>query len=93
MTKLGKFMISEKTRVTLSIATFCIVIGATSTGAWAISALKGNLEHRLSTIESHEQIHEEEIKDMQILQSATQTSLVRIETDISWIRAELSKGE
>lgn len=78
MGKWGEFMISEKTKVTLNIATLIVVVGFAFKVAFFIS----DTDSRLGVLEEHDQVYLE-----------TQRDLAEIKTDLKWIRAALAEGE
>lgn len=88
---LGDRLINEKTRVGITLANFLILIIFVVTSVAAASSWKTSIENTLE--HNQESIYENEcaIEEATAVQIKNQTALVRIETDIQWIRAALEK--
>ena len=96
----GEILVNEKTRVSLSIITFVVLVGSVVTGSFTVATWKTQQEAenaRLETmivnevqarIESDEDINEKLDEVMPMLLQ-TQTDMAEIKTDLKWIRAVL----
>lgn len=89
-------MISDKTKVSINIATLLFVIGSTATMVFSLSEIKGRYDLRLNDlVRSDMEINrrmeliesEQEANRAMLLQ--TQTDLAEIKTDLKWIRSAL----
>ena len=63
--RVGEFLINEKTRVSISIATLLFVIGSTATVVFTISGMKSEIDLSINSIEK-DQIRIEEKFDSKI---------------------------
>jgi hypothetical protein len=87
MSKLGDRLLTEKTRIVVTISNFVMLVFTIISGVIFIVNWKSDIEHRV-------QYNENEIKNIRLdvdngkeLQIQTQTKLVEIQTDLKWIRA------
>jgi hypothetical protein len=96
--KVGEFLLNEKTRVSLNIVNFIILVGFAITASFTFASWKTEFETiqqsekaRLTVEIAERKQADNEIKEdlneaMTVL-IETQTDLAEIKTDLKWIRA------
>ncbi len=80
MSVVGDRLLTEKTRVLVTISNFVLLIFGIVSGVVFVVNWKADVEHRLSNVEKQVEKYE----DMD-------TTLVEIQTDLKWIRAYMEK--
>lgn len=93
MSKLGDSVLTEKTRVMVTISNFVLLIFTIVSGVVFAVSWKAEIEHRVSNSEYKILIIQEDAKENETLLLETQTSLVEIKTDLKWIRAYMEKDK
>ncbi len=89
MSKMGDKVLTEKTRIFVTISNFFLLIGAIISSVVFIVNWKADIEHRLTANESEITEVKLEVKNGRDLQITTQTTLAQIQTDIKWLRLYL----
>lgn len=82
-------MISDKTKVSINIATLLFVIGATITGTFTIANIKSGYDTQIFDLQRRTELIEKERESDRALMLQTQTDLAEIKTDLKWIRSAL----
>lgn len=96
-------LLSENTRVVISISTLIIVIGFAITGTFTFTTWKTKTESSIAAIEleideaknvcaTTNAAQDEEIQLLKVATVENQTNMVEIKTDIKWIRAYMEQN-
>lgn len=97
-------MITKNTKITLTIVSFMALVAAIVVAAYYVATWKKDIETRLENVEKAVEFEIEvrdqadreirkELKETNALLLENKTSLVKIETDTTWIRAWLERME
>ena len=91
--KLEGKLITEKTRIAITLANFIILVIFVVTSVSAATAWKTQIDNDVSS--NTKAIYENEcsINDVKTTQSQIQTSLAEIKTDLKWIRASMERDK
>ena len=102
--KVGEFLLNEKTKVSLNIVNFIILVGFVVTASFTFATWKAEFQSiqssektRLTLEITERKIADEKINDdlketMTVL-IETQTDLAEIKTDLKWIRAYMERED
>ena len=77
--------ISENTRVTISVSLLILALATVASSAFAVS----RYDSRIEQLEAAEEKHEERIEAVEVECDDLDKVLVKIETDVGWIRQAL----
>lgn len=93
MSKLGDKVLTEKTRVLVTLSNFFMLVFAIVSGVVFVVNWKAEIENRISNTEEDVIELIVEVEEGKRLQIETQTQLAEIQTDLKWIRAYMEKDE
>jgi hypothetical protein len=91
MSKLGDKVLTDKTRIMVTITNFFLLIFTIVGGVVFVVNWTADVEHRLFNIEGKIIILSEDVAQGKKSYINTQTSLAEIQTDLKWIRAYMEK--
>ncbi len=91
MTQTGDRVLSEKTKLLLTLSNFVGLIFALVAGVVFVVTWKADIEYRLASTENNVVTNEAEIQVIKVMQDSTQLQLVGIQTDLKWIIADMKK--
>ncbi len=93
MSSLGDRLLTEKTRILVTISNFIMLIFAIVSGVVFVVNWKADVEHRLLSAEESIAVIVKEKKAMESLQLEIQLQLVGIQTDLKWIVNNMTEQE
>ena len=93
MSKLGDRVLTEKTRVQVTIANFVMLIFSIISAVVFLVNWKADIENRVEGNEENITKIEKNLEENDALIIETQTSLAEIKTDLKWIRAYMENDK
>lgn len=91
MSKMGDKVLTEKTRVLVTLSNFFLLIFTIISGVVFIVNWKADIEHKISNNKNSIVRIQESSEENETLLLENQTSLAEIKTDLKWIRAYMEK--
>lgn len=93
MSKIGDNVLTEKTRVAVTVAKFVMLVFAITSGVAVLVNWKSDIEHRLNYTENEIIIIKKDTSENNDLLQVNLTVMAEIQTDIKWLRAYMERGQ
>ena len=89
MSRMGDKLLTEKTRIMVTISNFVLLILTIISGVAFSVNWKSDIEHRVASNESKIVVVKQDVESGKNAQVETQTKLAEIQTDLKWIKSYL----